>query len=135
MDGSEIYEADIYIKDGKIAAISKEALAGSALEETNAQGCHVLPGLMDIHIHLRDPGPTYEEDFYHSHTGGCGRGITTVFRCRIRLVNSKTFQLVYNYKPDEPDIIPPFRDGEVLISLKKSQRQVKCSLFMRKTMI
>jgi allantoinase len=79
VDGNEIYEADIYIKDGKIAAISKEALEGSAHHETDAQGCHVLPGLIDVHIHSRDPGPTYKEDFYHSTQAAAAGGITTVF--------------------------------------------------------
>jgi allantoinase len=171
VNSSEIYEADIYIKDGKIAAITKEALDGVAAEETDAKGCHVLPGLIDVHIHSRDPGSTYKEDFYHSTQAAAAGGVTTVFEmpntnppinnaenfhkqvknlepkafvdfgiwgiCLGRLnlqdisalneagvigfkffwgyaVHGKTFQLVYNYKPDQPDIIPPFRDGEVL---------------------
>lgn len=74
-----MFEADIYIKDGKIAAISKERLEGEAKEETDATGQYVLPGLMDTHIHSRDPGPTHKEDFFTSTMAAAAGGITTVF--------------------------------------------------------
>lgn len=38
-----------------------------------------LPGLIDIHVHLRDPGQTYKEDFYTGTTAALAGGITTVF--------------------------------------------------------
>lgn len=75
----DMFEADIYIKDGKIAAISQERLDGEAKEETDAKGLYVLPGLMDTHIHSRDPGPTYKEDFFTSTRAAAAGGITTVF--------------------------------------------------------
>lgn len=75
----EAYEADVYIKDGKISAISNERLAGKVTEETDARGCCVLPGLIDIHIHSRDPGASHKEDFYHSTQAAAIGGITTVF--------------------------------------------------------
>ncbi|TWT06569.1 allantoinase AllB [Planococcus sp. CPCC 101016] len=73
------YTADIYIKDGKIFSISKEKLEGEAKERTNANGLYVLPGLIDTHIHSRDGGSTYKEDFYHSTQAAAAGGITTVF--------------------------------------------------------
>lgn len=38
-----------------------------------------LPGLIDIHVHLRDPGQTYKEDFYTGTSAALAGGITTVF--------------------------------------------------------
>ena len=45
--------ADIGVRDGRIAAIGA---AGTADEVVDAAGLHVLPGLIDPHVHLRDPG-------------------------------------------------------------------------------
>ncbi|WP_219837715.1 allantoinase AllB [Paenibacillus sp. R14(2021)] len=75
----EIYEADIYIQNGKIAAISQAMLEGTAEVETDASGRYVLPGLMDTHVHSRDPGATHKEDFYHSTRAAAAGGITTIF--------------------------------------------------------
>lgn len=76
---NDCYESNIYIKDGKIAAVTSEELPGTANEETDAAGCYVLPGLMDTHVHSRDPGSTHKEDFYHSTLAAAAGGITLVF--------------------------------------------------------
>src|SRR3990167_10228084 len=38
-----------------------------------------LPGLVDIHVHLREPGQTYKEDFYTGTLAALAGGYTTVF--------------------------------------------------------
>ncbi|MGM8211907.1 allantoinase AllB [Virgibacillus sp. W0430] len=73
------FVANIYIKDGKIAAISNEALDGEAKEVTDAAGRYVLPGLIDTHVHSRDGGATHKEDFFHSTQAAAAGGITTIF--------------------------------------------------------
>jgi len=73
------YNTNIYIKDGKIAAITDEELPGEAKENTDASGLQVLPGLIDTHVHSRDGGATYKEDFFHSTQAAAAGGITTVF--------------------------------------------------------
>ena len=50
--GNESYLANIYIKDGKIALISKEVL--EADEVTDASGKTVMSGFIDTHVHSRD---------------------------------------------------------------------------------
>ena len=81
VDSQKIYQGHIYIKDGKIAAISREELEGEALEVTDAGGKYVLPGLIDVHVHSRDgeKGATYKEDFYHSSMSAAIGGLTTIF--------------------------------------------------------
>src|SRR5690625_7905975 len=74
-----IEKSNIYIKDGKIGAISKEKLPTEAIETTDASGKYVLPGLIDTHIHSRDGGATHKEDFSYSTTAAAIGGITTVF--------------------------------------------------------
>lgn len=75
--------SNIYIKDGKIGAITGKELTSdvekSAKEVIDADGKYVLPGFIDTHIHSRDPGSTYKEDFYHSSIAAAMGGITTVF--------------------------------------------------------
>ncbi|EST12651.1 allantoinase AllB [Sporolactobacillus laevolacticus] len=88
---NESFKANIYIKDGKIAAISDQPLEGEAKTETDATGQYVLPGLIDVHVHSRDPGPTYKEDFFTSTQAAAAGGITTIF--------------------DMPNTTPPTRDA------------------------
>jgi len=74
-----IYLADLYIKDGKIVAISTNRLDGDAKEVTDASELYVFPGFIDTHIHSRDPGATHKEDFYYSTQAAAAGGITTIF--------------------------------------------------------
>ncbi len=50
-----IIEADVAVDDEKIVAAQPE-LDGTATEEINADGLHVFPGLIDVHVHFNDPG-------------------------------------------------------------------------------
>jgi len=81
VDGQKSYQADIYIKNEKIYAISQSELAGEAVQVTDAAGQYVLPGLIDSHVHSRDGenGATYKEDFYHSSMAAAAGGLTTIF--------------------------------------------------------
>jgi allantoinase len=75
----DIYEGNIYIKDGKIAAITTEDLGGDSRETTDAKGLYILPGLMDTHVHSRDGGAPEKEDFFHSTKAAAAGGLTTIF--------------------------------------------------------
>jgi allantoinase len=55
--GQRPRELDIGVGDGVIAELGEE-LAGAAREEIDARGLHVLPGVVDAHVHLNDPGRT-----------------------------------------------------------------------------
>lgn len=52
---------DILVKDGKIAEIGTDISAENA-EVYDASGKYVAPGLIDMHVHLREPGFEYKED-------------------------------------------------------------------------
>ena len=68
---------DIGIRDGRIAAIG--ASSASADHVIEAKGLHVLPGLIDPHVHLRDPGdPTIETIPTGTRAAVLG-GLTAVF--------------------------------------------------------
>ena len=78
--GDTMYKADIYIKDGKIGAVTTDDL-GDADVVTDAEGKYVLPGFIDSHVHSRDgsKGAHYKEDFAHSSMSGACSGITTIY--------------------------------------------------------
>ena len=66
-------KADIRIADGRIAAIEPD-LPGAA-EEIDARGLHVLPGLLDVHLHFNEPGRTdWEGAETGSHALAAGGG-------------------------------------------------------------
>ena len=46
--------ADIYIRDGRVAAVTSERLPGTVGETTDASGRYILPGLIETHVHSRD---------------------------------------------------------------------------------
>ena len=74
-----IYEGDdIAVKDGKIMAIDKQGSFTGAKEVIDIQGKYILPGLIDVHVHFREPGLTYKEDFTTGSTAAAMGGITTV---------------------------------------------------------
>jgi len=69
---------DIGAKDGRIAALGVSSHA-SAEEVIDASGLHVLPGLIDPHVHLRDPGDPKIETVLTGTRAAVLGGITTVF--------------------------------------------------------
>lgn len=68
---------DVFIKDGKILKIG-EKITEKAEEVIDAAGCYVMPGLIDMHVHLRDPGLTYKESVETGARAAAKGGITTV---------------------------------------------------------
>ncbi|MBE9486913.1 MAG: dihydroorotase [Chloroflexi bacterium] len=68
---------DILIVDGIIAELSPHIDAGDA-EVINAAGLLVTPGLVDMHVHLRDPGFEYKEDIVTGTRAAAAGGVTSV---------------------------------------------------------
>jgi dihydroorotase len=72
-------EADIAIRDGKFVAIAPRGqLEVEAADEYDATGKHVLPGVIDGHVHFREPGLEYKEDWTTGSTAAVYGGVTTV---------------------------------------------------------
>ncbi|MCI8592341.1 MAG: dihydroorotase [Lachnospiraceae bacterium] len=73
-DGRDCVET-LYIEDDKITAEFPEVKADRVVD---AKGCYVMPGLVDMHVHLRDPGLTYKEDIVSGARAAARGGVTTV---------------------------------------------------------
>lgn len=69
---------DVGVRSGRIASLSVSA-ADEASEVIDATGLHVLPGLIDAHVHLRDPGDASIESIPTGTKAAALGGITTVF--------------------------------------------------------
>ncbi|ONH32606.1 allantoinase AllB [Pseudofrankia asymbiotica] len=67
---------DLGIRDGRVAAVGGGL--GGGLREIDATGLVVLPGLVDVHVHLREPGMTRKEDFASGTRAAAAGGVTTV---------------------------------------------------------
>ena len=66
---------DILIENGVIAAVG-ENLSGETT--VDAEGLYAIPGLTDMHVHLRDPGQTAKEDIYTGCRAAAAGGVTSL---------------------------------------------------------
>jgi dihydroorotase len=69
---------DLYIADGRIAERSKVKDQKSDVEEIDAKGLIVAPGLIDMHVHLREPGFSHKETIESGARAAAAGGFTTI---------------------------------------------------------
>lgn len=67
---------DILVKNGKIAEIGENISFDG--EIINAEGLYAIPGLVDMHVHLRDPGQTAKEDIITGCRAAAAGGVTSL---------------------------------------------------------
>ncbi len=89
-----LFRADIAIRDGIVTRLLAPGQTCSARQVIDADGLYVLPGLIDAHVHLREPGLTHKETIASgTQAAACG-GVTTVI--------------------DMPNTLPPVVDAETV---------------------
>ena len=86
-------ESDILIENGKIAKISKD-IQTKADKTIQVKGCFVIPGFIDLHVHLRDPGFEEKETVVTGAQAAARGGFTTI----LAMPNTKP-------AADNPDVI------------------------------
>jgi dihydroorotase len=74
-----VVAASLAIRGGVVAAIGADELMPPAADTLDAGGCHVLPGIIDSHVHFREPGYAYKEDWGTGTAAAACGGVTTVF--------------------------------------------------------
>lgn len=75
VSGAGQRSADLLVEDGTVAAVGELDVSG---EVVDASGLLILPGMVDTHVHLMDPGSTHREDFPTGTRAAAARGVTTV---------------------------------------------------------
>ncbi len=73
----EVVQKDVLIENGKIVKIA-ENIPADGSQEIDASGKHVFPGLIDMHVHLRDPGYEYKEDIESGSKASVKGGFTQI---------------------------------------------------------
>jgi dihydroorotase len=73
-------ERDVLLRDGRVAAVALpgELKTVAAAETIDATGMVVAPGLVDVHVHLREPGQTYKESIATGTAAAAAGGFTSV---------------------------------------------------------
>jgi dihydroorotase (multifunctional complex type) len=72
-------DGGIAVRDGKVVALSAAEVLPEGKELVDVGDQLILPGLVDTHAHLRDPGFTDKEDFTTGTRAAAAGGVTTVF--------------------------------------------------------
>ena len=113
------YVADIKIADGKIVEIAEKIAAEDGEELIDAAGKCVAPGLIDGHVHFRDPGLTYKEDIHTGALASAAGGFTTVIcmaNTKPVVDNVETLKYVLDKAKDEK--INVLQAGAVSVGFK-----------------
>lgn len=78
LEDGRLVPAEILIENGRIKGIAKEFRISAYDERINADNMVVIPAGIDGHVHFRDPGLTYKEDWYSGSCSAAAGGITSV---------------------------------------------------------
>ncbi|MBI2090399.1 MAG: dihydroorotase family protein [Deltaproteobacteria bacterium] len=89
---TDTFKGGVAIKDGKFVAVGTDDVLPKDTEEIDAKGRHILPGIIDGHVHFRVPGLEYKEDFTTGSTAAVCGGVTMVM--------------------DMPNVVPPTADAD-----------------------
>lgn len=69
---------DVLVREGRIEAIGEDLAAPPGTPRLEAHGLTVIPGLVDVHVHFRDPGLAQKEGWDHGSRGALFGGVTSV---------------------------------------------------------
>lgn len=94
-----VYKWDVKIVDGIIVDVSRDLSKENIEEEIDANGLLVFPGFIDEHVHMREPGLEYKDDFEHGSKAAIKGGVTTVI--------------------EHPNTLPPVDNAQILLSKAK----------------
>ncbi|MGD9568240.1 MAG: dihydroorotase [Sedimentibacter sp.] len=114
--------SDILIDGNQIAKIEKNIALKSIDEIIDAEGKIVAPGLIDVHVHFRDPGLTYKEDIQSGSMAAVRGGFTTVVcmaNTKPVVDNKETLEYILNETKESP--INVLQTGAVTMSLNGAE--------------
>src|SRR5664280_1764053 len=72
-------EMDVLLRDGRVATVASPGrLRGESKQVLRVKGCIVAPGLIDLHVHLREPGQAHKETIATGTAAAAAGGFTSV---------------------------------------------------------
>ncbi len=77
VSSEEVFSGDVLIGGGKIIEVGSEIVSDDA-EVIDCEGKYLLPGVIDGHVHFREPGQSEKEDWEHGSAAAVVGGVTTV---------------------------------------------------------
>lgn len=81
VNDGQVFEGSVMIKDDVFASIAegKDVPCGSYDKRIDATGCFILPGIIDTHVHFREPGLTEKADMESESRAAAWGGVTSFF--------------------------------------------------------
>lgn len=73
-----VVDGAIHVNNGLIAGIDEGASTGASHPDLDFSGCYILPGLIEVHGHMREPGLTHKEDRLTGTRAAVAGGVTTI---------------------------------------------------------
>lgn len=104
---TEMFHGGVAVDDGVIVAVGQAGGLPEGRQVLSAGGNYILPGLIDPHVHFRDPGLTYKEDFTSGSMAALMGGVTTVL--------------------DMPNVLPPTSTAE---RVRERQRLIEAKSYI-----
>lgn len=95
LDGS-FEKADVGIKNGKIVLISNGEMMPQGQETIDLEGQYVMPGSIDTHMHVRDPGHIERGNFYTETLAAAAGGVTTIMEHPISVPPQYNVEILEN---------------------------------------
>ena len=92
VDSGAMFAGGVAVDDGVVVAVGEEGGLPEGRQALRVGGNYILPGLIDPHVHFRDPGLTYKEDYTTGSRAALMGGVTTVL--------------------DMPNVLPPTSTAE-----------------------
>ncbi|MGP4105882.1 allantoinase [Virgibacillus sp. L01] len=109
-----VFKGDIGVKDGKITEVSTTALTEEASNEIDAAGLHVMPGVIDTHVHFNEPGRTEWEGLATGSRSLAAGGATSFFDMPLNstppVINKDSFDNK-NELADKKAVVHPYLWG------------------------
>jgi dihydroorotase len=90
---NEIFVSDVLIRNGRIEKIANN-IEHEGAKEINAEGLHLLPGMIDDQVHFREPGLTHKADIFSESMAAVAGGITSFMEMPNTVPNTLTQELL-----------------------------------------
>ena len=67
------------VSSGRVSGVFARGPLPEAIETLDAGGCYLLPGVVDVHVHFREPGLEHKATYRSESSAAAVGGVTTVF--------------------------------------------------------